>query len=176
MLYQRYFLRMNQSNTTHILALLLALVLALSCTHLAFTTLQLRRSSSLLLEIGQIGLDANATGGNLTTTTIKPPASTIPQIAPGSSRSSSNSSSPLPNFDTSASWPRGSDLKSAVNRDLADFDEDGNGPGWRQWQWRRQKRKHYRRLHKHRYKHKEHQQHRTRWGSDANYLLLWVLR
>ncbi|XP_059621799.1 adenylate cyclase type 6 [Phlebotomus argentipes] len=39
MLYQRYFLRMNQSNTTHIVGLLLALVLILSVIHifLAFT-------------------------------------------------------------------------------------------------------------------------------------------
>ncbi|KAH8260653.1 hypothetical protein KR038_011220 [Drosophila bunnanda] len=162
MLYQRYFLRMNQSNTTHILALLLALVLALSCTHLVFTTLQLRRSSSLLLEIGQIGLDVNATtGGNLTTTTIKPPAPATPQIASGSTRSSSSISPFISNFDTGlASWPKSTDLKSATNRELADFDEEDNGPGWRQW--RRQKRKHYRRLHKHRYKHKPHQQQQQR--------------
>nr|XP_036228094.1 uncharacterized protein LOC106620232 [Bactrocera oleae] len=46
MLYQRYFLRMNQSNTTHILALLLALIVALSSAQIAFTTLQLRRSTT----------------------------------------------------------------------------------------------------------------------------------
>lgn len=34
MLYQRYFLRMNQSNTTHILGLLLALVLSLAAMHI----------------------------------------------------------------------------------------------------------------------------------------------
>lgn len=34
MLYQRYFLRMNQSNTTHILTLLLALVLSLAAVHI----------------------------------------------------------------------------------------------------------------------------------------------
>lgn len=34
MLYQRYFLRMNQSNTTHILSLLLALVLSLAAVHI----------------------------------------------------------------------------------------------------------------------------------------------
>ncbi|XP_055695668.1 adenylate cyclase type 6 isoform X2 [Lutzomyia longipalpis] len=36
MLYQRYFLRMNQSNTTHIVALLLALVLILSIIYIFF--------------------------------------------------------------------------------------------------------------------------------------------
>lgn len=36
MLYQRYFLRMNQSNTTHILSLLLALVLSLAVLHVLF--------------------------------------------------------------------------------------------------------------------------------------------
>lgn len=34
MLYQRYFLRMNQSSTTHILSLLLALVLSLAAVHI----------------------------------------------------------------------------------------------------------------------------------------------
>lgn len=34
MLYQRYFLRMNQSNTTHILSLLLALVLSLTAVQI----------------------------------------------------------------------------------------------------------------------------------------------
>ncbi|XP_067645712.1 uncharacterized protein [Eurosta solidaginis] len=45
MLYQRYFLRMNQSNTTHILALLLTLVVALSSAQIVFTTLHIRHSS-----------------------------------------------------------------------------------------------------------------------------------
>ncbi|XP_052844867.1 adenylate cyclase type 5 isoform X1 [Drosophila gunungcola] len=158
MLYQRYFLRMNQSNTTHILALLLVLILALSCTHLVFTTLQLQRSTDLLLEISEIGLEANATGGNLTTTTMKPPAS-AGQIAHG------RSFIPGLGLDSNPSWVAkgvgGSDLKSAPSRDLADFEEGDNGKTGRQW--RRQKRKHYRRLHKHRYKHKSHQQHRTRY-------------
>ncbi|XP_017043039.2 adenylate cyclase type 5 [Drosophila ficusphila] len=162
MLYQRYFLRMNQSNTTHILALLLALILALSCTHLVFTTLQLRRSTSLLLEISEIRLDANSTAGNLTTTSIKPPAS-VGQIAEGRSllpALASNSSGSI----WVASSPGGSDLKSAQNRNFEDFEAVGNGQPERQF--RRQKRKHYRRLHKHRYKqkqHQQHQQHRTRY-------------
>lgn len=45
MLYQRYFLRMNQSNTTHILSLLLALVISLAAVHIVFIPLS---SSSLL--------------------------------------------------------------------------------------------------------------------------------
>ncbi|XP_075163091.1 uncharacterized protein LOC142235716 [Haematobia irritans] len=44
MLYQRYFLRMNQSNTTHVLLLLLALILALSSAHIVFKTVQVRRN------------------------------------------------------------------------------------------------------------------------------------
>ena len=36
MLYQRYFLRMNQSNTTHILSLLLVLILSLAAVHIIF--------------------------------------------------------------------------------------------------------------------------------------------
>lgn len=39
MLYQRYFLRMNQSNTTHILSLLLALVISLAAIHIIFMPL-----------------------------------------------------------------------------------------------------------------------------------------
>lgn len=45
MLYQRYFLRMNQSNTTHILSLLLALVISLAAVHIVFIPLS---SSSFL--------------------------------------------------------------------------------------------------------------------------------
>lgn len=39
MLYQRYFLRMNQSNTTHIISLLLALVISLAAIHIIFMPL-----------------------------------------------------------------------------------------------------------------------------------------
>lgn len=39
MLYQRYFLRMNQSNTTHILSLLLALIISLAVVHIIFIPL-----------------------------------------------------------------------------------------------------------------------------------------
>lgn len=147
---------MNQSNTTHILALLLALILALSCTLLVFTTLQLRRSTSLLLEISEIGLDANATVGNLTTATMKPPT------LASSDQMTRGSSIPLLALASNGSWAGngavGGELKSAHNHNIADFEADHNG----QLVWRRQKRKHYRRLHKHRYKHKSHQQHRTR--------------
>ncbi|XP_055909103.1 adenylate cyclase type 6 [Eupeodes corollae] len=41
MLYQRYFLRMNQSNTTHTLGLLLALILALIAVHIVLATLNI---------------------------------------------------------------------------------------------------------------------------------------
>lgn len=50
MLYQRYFLRMNQSNTTHILSLLLALVISLAAVHIVFIPL----SSSSFLPAGRL--------------------------------------------------------------------------------------------------------------------------
>ncbi|KAL9907889.1 uncharacterized protein ACN427_003810 isoform 2-T5 [Glossina fuscipes fuscipes] len=43
MLYQRYFLRMNQSTTTHVLLLLLALIVALTSAHILFCTVQMKR-------------------------------------------------------------------------------------------------------------------------------------
>uniref|UniRef100_A0A1A9UIG2 adenylate cyclase n=1 Tax=Glossina austeni TaxID=7395 RepID=A0A1A9UIG2_GLOAU len=43
MLYQRYFLRMNQSTTTHVLLLLLALIVALTSAHILFCTEQMKR-------------------------------------------------------------------------------------------------------------------------------------
>ncbi|XP_055378499.1 uncharacterized protein LOC129610136 isoform X2 [Condylostylus longicornis] len=46
MLYQRYFLRMNQSNTTHILGLLLILVLALASVHIIVSTFYLTSTSA----------------------------------------------------------------------------------------------------------------------------------
>lgn len=46
MLYQRYFLRMNQSNTTHILVLLLALMLTVASVQIAFVSLQIRQGST----------------------------------------------------------------------------------------------------------------------------------
>lgn len=93
MLYQRYFLRMNQSNTTHILALLLTLILALSCTHLVFTTLQLRRNLEVPAASGNLRLERllllaeNGTAGNVSrlasttpvTTTTTPTTTWRPQ-------------------------------------------------------------------------------------------------
>ncbi|KAH8302094.1 hypothetical protein KR044_002689 [Drosophila immigrans] len=89
MLYQRYFLRMNQSNTTHILALLLTLILALSCTHIVFTTLQLRRSFDAAPMQRLTTIHSNGTADNLTdsatpaTTPALPQPMFLPQIANG---------------------------------------------------------------------------------------------
>ncbi|KAH8286908.1 hypothetical protein KR018_009039, partial [Drosophila ironensis] len=166
MLYQRYFLRMNQSNTTHILALLLALILALSCTQLVFTTLQLQRSSSLMLEI--MRLDVNATSdGNLTTTTINPPAQAGQQMAQGIiSTKAGLDSGPRPGLDSDsggmAAGAGSTDLGTASDRDLVDSDANDNGQA-QAWQKRRQKRKHYRRQHKHRYKHQTERRHHARY-------------
>lgn len=46
MLYQRYFLRMNQNNTTHIVSLLLALVLLLGSIHIVFALIVATSSAS----------------------------------------------------------------------------------------------------------------------------------
>lgn len=46
MLYQRYFLRMNQNNTTHIVSLLLALVLLLASIHVVFALLVAHSANS----------------------------------------------------------------------------------------------------------------------------------
>ncbi|XP_068149240.1 LOW QUALITY PROTEIN: uncharacterized protein [Drosophila tropicalis] len=180
MLYQRYFLRMNQSNTTHILALLLALILALSCTHIVFTTLQLRRtfatnfapsssasssttSSSYAIKMESLYLDMNGTAGANSTFI---PLNTMPSMVSG-------------NLTTTATTPtnvqqiaNGRNFKS--NRDLVDFDVDvdvdadaDDNVRDDDGRTRRQKRKHYRRrLHKHRYK-QHHPPYRTRYRMRA---------
>ncbi|XP_022227289.2 adenylate cyclase type 5 [Drosophila obscura] len=187
MLYQRYFLRMNQSNTTHILALLLVLILALSGTHIVFTTLQLCRGGGSAMKLESLSLDPNASasasatdgGGNLTTTTMEPPPppTAIGQQIANGRRFPAALNLNL-NLNSSGSLARGyQELEGGVagragpdsDRDLVDFDvaeaRDDDGRRTAQWsQQRRQKRKHYRRLHKHRYKqHQQHQQHRTRY-------------
>lgn len=69
MLYQRYFLRMNQSNMTHVLALLLALILALSCTFIVSTALRISRNNERATAQSQSQSlptnfqDLNGTGG-----------------------------------------------------------------------------------------------------------------
>ncbi|XP_034481214.1 adenylate cyclase type 6 [Drosophila innubila] len=129
MLYQRYFLRMNQSNTTHILALLLTLILALSCTHIVFTTLQLRRNfalataggTSATIRLERLFLDGNGTvtAENSTHATTPTLPQQMSQIANGNELGHDN---------------------------VASYSETV----------RRQKRKHYRRQHKHRYKPHQH--------------------
>ncbi|XP_037826655.1 uncharacterized protein MAL13P1.304-like, partial [Lucilia sericata] len=66
MLYQRYFLRMNQSNTTHILVLLLALILALSSAHIVFTTMQVKRNFSTTFQDDSVVNIGGSSGSNKT--------------------------------------------------------------------------------------------------------------
>uniref|UniRef100_A0A1I8PK05 adenylate cyclase n=1 Tax=Stomoxys calcitrans TaxID=35570 RepID=A0A1I8PK05_STOCA len=62
MLYQRYFLRMNQSNTTHILVLLLALILALSSAHIVYKTMQVRHSCNTVTIFSNIDMNDTING------------------------------------------------------------------------------------------------------------------
>ncbi|XP_051860460.1 adenylate cyclase type 6 isoform X2 [Drosophila albomicans] len=145
MLYQRYFLRMNQSNTTHILALLLTLILALSCTHIVFTTLQLRRSfvPATTADIRLERLTIEGSVENLTHATTSTPTPTPTTVSMPTS--------------TAAALPQianGNEL-GQLRMLMANY---GGASG------RRQKRKHYRRQHKHRYKP---QQHRVRYKLRA---------
>lgn len=62
MLYQRYFLRMNQSNTTHILSLLLALVISLAAIHIIFIPLDSSKFSYYSIHRNEsIGINATDT-------------------------------------------------------------------------------------------------------------------
>lgn len=80
MLYQRYFLRMNQSNTAHIVSLLLGLVLTLAAVQIVFATIvrtplnsptssSIISSSSMLPSLELIHRN-NLTGNDTTTKSI----------------------------------------------------------------------------------------------------------
>ncbi|KAJ6635699.1 Adenylate cyclase type 6, partial [Pseudolycoriella hygida] len=64
MLYQRYFLRMNQSNTTHILSLLLALVISLAAIHIIFMPLDSSNFSYKIIHRNE-AIEINATDTHL---------------------------------------------------------------------------------------------------------------
>lgn len=142
MLYQRYFLRMNQSNTTHILALLLTLILALSCTHLVFTTLQLRRN-----------LD-------MTTTTTMTPSAAVERLlllAENGTAGNVSLASMTPST-TSTTTTTMATLAMLQPQQMGHQLVAANAPGSRLLLAQRVKRKHYRRQHsKQRYK--QQQQH-----------------
>ncbi|XP_034658330.1 adenylate cyclase type 6 [Drosophila subobscura] len=193
MLYQRYFLRMNQSNTTHILALLLVLILALSGTHIVFTTLQLCRGGGggggSALKLESLSLDPNASasgsgsdgGGNLTTTTMEPPASAIGQQIANGRRLLPVALNLNLNLNSSGSVPQeggvtGRPSPDSADRDLVDFDvaqaqaqaqaddDDGDDDGRRSLQWSQQRRQKRKHYRRlHKHRYKQHQQHRTRY-------------
>lgn len=140
MLYQRYFLRMNQSNTTHILALLLTLILALSCTHLVFTTLQLRRNLDM----------------TTTTTTMTPPAAVERLLLLAENGTAGNVS--LASMTPSTTSTTMATLAMLQPQQMGHQLVAANAPGSRLLLAQRVKRKHYRRQHsKQRYK--QQQQH-----------------
>lgn len=66
MLYQRYFLRMNQSNTTHILSLLLALVLSLAAVHIILIPME--STSQKTLQRNRYNDTVNSDGSNISAT------------------------------------------------------------------------------------------------------------
>lgn len=70
MLYQRYFLRMNQSYTTHILSLLLVLVLSLAAVHIILIPME---STSQFYKTPQRNRYNDTINGNASNiSTIKP--------------------------------------------------------------------------------------------------------
>lgn len=70
MLYQRYFLRMNQSNTTHILSLLLVLVLSLAAVHIILIPMESTSQFHKILQRNRYNDTINGNGSNIST--IKP--------------------------------------------------------------------------------------------------------
>lgn len=64
MLYQRYFLRMNQSNTTHILSLLLALVLSLAAVHIILIPMESTSHSNKMLQRNRYNDTVNSNGSH----------------------------------------------------------------------------------------------------------------
>ncbi|KAH8365800.1 hypothetical protein KR093_004453 [Drosophila rubida] len=145
MLYQRYFLRMNQSNTTHILALLLTLILALSCTHIVFTTLQLRRSFAPATS-ATIRLEHLTNAGNVTAT------------AENLTHSATPTSIPIPALPQQMGHQAGQIANGNGLGQLRMVVKYSGSMG------RRQRRLSYRRQHKHRYKP---QQPRARYKQPA---------
>lgn len=70
MLYQRYFLRMNQSNTTHILSLLLALVLSLAAVHIILIPMETASQFHKTLQRYRYNDTINSNGSNISSTTL----------------------------------------------------------------------------------------------------------
>lgn len=67
MLYQRYFLRMNQSNTTHILSLLLALVLSLAAVHIILIPMESTSQFHKTLQRNRSNDTVSSNGSNIST-------------------------------------------------------------------------------------------------------------
>lgn len=70
MLYQRYFLRMNQSNTTHILSLLLVLVLSLAAVHIILIPMESTSQFHKILQRNRYNDTINGNDSNISA--IKP--------------------------------------------------------------------------------------------------------
>lgn len=82
MLYQRYFLRMNQSNTTHILSLLLALVLSLAAVHIILIPMESTSQFHKTLQRYRYNDTVNGNGSNISTVTSLNRSDNITNLAP----------------------------------------------------------------------------------------------
>lgn len=80
MLYQRYFLRMNQSNTTHILSLLLALVLSLAAVHIFFIPIDGGMGSSTFANVSSMRRPNITTPQNRTSFIVQHNATAAPAL------------------------------------------------------------------------------------------------
>lgn len=82
MLYQRYFLRMNQSNTTHILSLLLALVLSLAAVHIILIPMESTSQFHKTLHRNRYNETINGNGSNISTIASLNRSGNITNVAP----------------------------------------------------------------------------------------------
>lgn len=82
MLYQRYFLRMNQSNTTHILSLLLALVLSLAAVHIILIPMDSTSQFHKTLQRNRYNDTVNGNGSNIPTLAAHNRSHNIANVTP----------------------------------------------------------------------------------------------
>lgn len=82
MLYQRYFLRMNQSNTTHILSLLLALMLSLAAVHIILIPMESTSQFHKTLQRNRYNDTINGNGSNISAIASLNRSGNITNVAP----------------------------------------------------------------------------------------------
>lgn len=111
MLYQRYFLRMNQSNTTHILSLLLALVLSLAAVQIILIPMESTSQLHRTLQRNRYNDTVNSNGSN---------------ISPALNRSNNNIANYTPNANSQQNFVR-------LNYNYSTDNETGNWLFWFVW-------------------------------------------